>query len=157
MENLFELLARGNILLDLEVRGFEDCLLAMIRQMVSHKLLTAEQGSSLEEEALSREKLGVTAIGRGVVIPHAYLAGMPADMVCFARLKGSIEYDAPDGHPVDLVFLLSGPAESHNNHLRMLARIVRLIRDDELLAALRGAGTADEVAAAFKAVESRHA
>ena len=125
--------------------------------MMDRNLLSGELGRKLDQALISREKLEVTSIGRGVVIPHAYLKGFPGELVCFARLKEAIEHNAPDGQPIDLVFMMTGPEEAQKQHLQTLARIVRLIHDPKLLSDLRKAASAEEVLEAIKEVERRHA
>lgn len=89
-------------------------------------------------EALTeRERLGPTAMGRGVAIPHARLPGVRRISGLFARLDRPVAFDAADGQPVDLVFLLIAPEDAGADHLRALARVSRLLRDDGRCAKLR--------------------
>ncbi|MEM8752536.1 MAG: PTS IIA-like nitrogen regulatory protein PtsN [Pseudomonadota bacterium] len=94
---------------------------------------------------LERERLGSTGMGRGVAIPHARLEGLETIIGVFARLSRSIDYDAPDGEPVDLVFALFAPEDAGADHLRALARISRSLRDPSICAKLRGADDASAV------------
>ncbi len=156
MKNLSEMLVGGNIDLDIEARDFNACLTELTHNLIAQNMLSAEQGRKLDKALLSRERLVVTSIGRGVVIPHAYMKEIPRDLVCFARLKQAVAHEAPDGHPVDLIFLLSGPEEAQNRHLKMLAHIIRLLNDRRLLEELRQAATAEEVLQAIRNAERRH-
>ncbi len=90
---------------------------------------------------MARERLGSTACGGGVAIPHARLQGLKEVLCEFIRLKNPIHFNAPDGRPVDLLFVLFAPAESSTEHLKMLAHIARMLRDRELCEALRLAST----------------
>ena len=157
MKNLSEYLSEEKILLDLEGVEFEDCLPSLVNQLTARGIMSEDQGENLRDALTSRERLGATCVGRGVVIPHAYLPAIEHPLVCFARLKTPVDHEAPDGAPVDLVFMLTGPPESQNVHLQMLARIVRLVHDQELLTALRDAHSASEVLSAVQEVEQRHA
>jgi len=85
----------------------------------------------------SREALGSTGLGRGFALPHARIEGLPRFVGLFARLPRPIGYDAIDGAPVDLVFLLLMPAEEGHNHVAALAAVSRRFRDVETLARLR--------------------
>ncbi len=89
------------------------------------------------EGLLAREKLGSTAMGGGVAIPHARLEGLGSIVGLFARLEKPVDFEAADGQGVDLVFVLLAPEDSGADHLRALARVSRLLRDPEIRRKLR--------------------
>jgi PTS system nitrogen regulatory IIA component len=89
------------------------------------------------EGLVAREKLGSTAMGGGVAIPHARLAGLKSIIGLFARLEKPVDFEAADGQGVDLAFVLLAPEESGADHLRALARVSRLLREPELRRKLR--------------------
>ncbi len=84
---------------------------------------------SVVEGLLAREKLGSTAMGNGVAIPHARLPGLTGIVGVFARLNRPVDFEAADGQGVDLVFALLAPHEAGADHLRALAKVSRLMRD----------------------------
>ena len=86
---------------------------------------------------LAREKLGSTAMGSGVAIPHARIAGLDRIVGLFARLEKPIDFETPDGQGVDLLFTLLAPEEAGADHLRALARVSRLLREESMRAKLR--------------------
>jgi len=86
-----------------------------------------------------RERLGTTGMGQGIAIPHGRLAGLPKIVGLFARLETAIAYDAVDGQPVDLVFLLLAPEGAGADHLKALARVSRLLRNQATCEKLRAA------------------
>lgn len=92
---------------------------------------------------IEREKLGSTAMGRGVAIPHARASRLDRIVAVFARLDRPIEFDAVDGQPVDLVLMLLAPEESGADRLRALARCSRLLRSIESCDKLRATTKAD--------------
>ena len=92
---------------------------------------------------LERERLGSTGVGDGVAIPHGRIQELSRLGGMFARLKQPVEFDAIDGKPVDLVFLLLAPQSAGADHLKALSRISRLLRDREMREKLRGARSAD--------------
>lgn len=94
------------------------------------------------EELVRRERLGSTGVGRGVAIPHARLAGLSRVHGIFARLREPVAFDAVDGAPVDLVYLLLAPPTGSNEHLTALGRIARRMRDAACCAGLRQADDA---------------
>jgi PTS system nitrogen regulatory IIA component len=89
-------------------------------------------------EVLSqRERLGSTGIGSGIAIPHGKLAALDRLFGLFARLERPIDFEALDGQPVDLMFLLLAPEAAGADHLKALARVARLLRDPEIVKKLR--------------------
>ncbi len=95
------------------------------------------------EGLLAREKLGSTATGGGVAIPHARLEGLDSIAGLFARLEKPADFEAVDGQGVDLVFVLLAPEESGADHLRALARVSRLLHDTDLRKKLRETSEAE--------------
>lgn len=92
------------------------------------------------EGLMERERLGSTAMGNGVAIPHARLKDVREIWGFFARLEKPVDFEAADGVGVDLVFALLVPEDSATRHLRALARVSRLLRDREVCAKLRAGG-----------------
>lgn len=92
---------------------------------------------------LDREKLGSTGVGNGVAIPHAKLPEISKIYGFLARLDNPVDFDALDGEPVDLVYILLAPENATAAHLKALAQVSRLMRDEEARLALRGAESAD--------------
>jgi len=93
----------------------------------------------------ARERLGSTGVGKGVAIPHARIDGVGQFFGMFVRLDQPIAFDAIDGEPVDLVFLLLTPAQGAASYLSALACISRRLRDAKTAETLRGAATAKEM------------
>ena len=108
--------------------------------------LTGRDERDIFETLMQREKLGSTGVGHGVAIPHGKLAGLERLVGVFALLDRPIDFDSLDGEPVDVVFLLLAPESAGADHLKALARIARVLRDDETSAKLRAA---DDAAAMY--------
>lgn len=108
--------------------------------------LTGRDERDIFETLMQREKLGSTGVGHGVAIPHGKLAGLDRLVGVFALLDRSIDFDSLDGEPVDVMFLLLAPESAGADHLKALARIARILRDDETVAKLRAA---DDAAAMY--------
>jgi PTS system nitrogen regulatory IIA component len=108
--------------------------------------LTPDQVASY---LLKREDLGSTGIGKGVALPHARLPELQRPCGLLAKLKPPIEFDAIDGQPVDIVFVLLLPAAAENEALGALALVARTLRSPETLARLRAAKNAAELYAAI--------
>lgn len=93
------------------------------------------------EVLMERERLGTTGVGNGIAIPHGRMAEVSAITGLFVRLDASIDYEAVDGQPVDLVFMLLAPESAGADHLKALARVSRLLRDRQTCEKLRAAAT----------------
>ncbi len=105
--------------------------------------LTEQHERAIFDILLERERLGSTGVGAGIAIPHGKLAGLQRLSTVFARLREPIEFDAIDERPVDLIFLLLAPESAGADHLKALARISRLLRDESVCERLRGADSAE--------------
>jgi PTS system nitrogen regulatory IIA component len=86
---------------------------------------------------LQRERLGSTGIGEGVAIPHGKLGKLKSIFGIFARLERPIDFDALDGEPVDLLFLLMTPESAGADHLKALACAARMLRDTTIVSMIR--------------------
>ena len=99
--------------------------------------LTGQNERAVFEVLLQREKLGTTAVGYGVAIPHGKLPNLDRLFGLFARLERPIDFEAMDGQPVDLLFLLLAPEGAGADHLKALARVARILRDPNVAEKLR--------------------
>src|SRR6187397_2411620 len=107
--------------------------------------LTGQSEKEILEILLQREKLGSTGVGSGVAIPHGKLPKLGRLFGLFARLEKPIDFEALDGHPVDLIFLLLAPEGAGADHLKALAKVARLLRDPQIAKKLRDSRDADAV------------
>ncbi|MEK9673252.1 MAG: PTS IIA-like nitrogen regulatory protein PtsN [Rhodospirillaceae bacterium] len=92
---------------------------------------------------MEREKLGTTGVGNGIAIPHGKLAEVENLVGVFARMEKPIDFQAIDEQPVDLIFLLLAPEAAGADHLKALARVSRLLRDQKICDKLRGTDHSD--------------
>ena len=107
--------------------------------------LTGQSDRTILEILLQREKLGSTGVGGGVAIPHGKLPKLNKVFGVFARLERPVDFEALDGQPVDLVFLLLAPEGAGADHLKALARVARLLRDPEVARKLRDSRDAEAI------------
>jgi PTS system nitrogen regulatory IIA component len=105
--------------------------------------LTGVHERQIFDVLLERERLGTTAVGNGIAIPHGKLADVKAMFGLFARLDHPVDFEAIDEQPVDLIFLLLAPEGAGADHLKALARVSRLLRDRGICEKLRGADQAE--------------
>jgi PTS system nitrogen regulatory IIA component len=114
-------------------------------------VLTGRAEREILEILQQRERLGSTGIGSGVAIPHGKLPKLDRLVGLFARLEKPIEFEALDGHPVELIFLLLAPEGAGADHLKALARIARLLRDGATAEKLRASADANALYALLTA------
>jgi nitrogen PTS system EIIA component len=103
---------------------------------------------------LQRERLGSTGIGNGIAIPHGKFDGLPRLVGLFAKLEKPIDFEAVDGQPVDLVFVLMAPEDAGADHLKALSRVARMLRSASVTAQLRASRDADALHAILTRTET---
>ena len=123
-------------LIDIRARSkkqvFED-----ISRDIAHELDYDIDSVDLFNKLMKREHIGSTAIGGGVAIPHIRMPDLDHPMGVFVRLKTAIDFDAPDGQQVDMIYLLMAPAGSKGSSLMQLSRISNFFRNEEFCEKLR--------------------
>ena len=102
---------------------------------------------TLLENLTKREKLGSTAVGNGIAIPHANVANIDRPFVFVSTLVNGLDFNSTDDLPVDIIFLLIAPDKKGSEHLQALALISRLLRNKELTIKLRGCKSAESALA----------
>jgi PTS system nitrogen regulatory IIA component len=116
----------------------------------THGLKSPDVFTSLFE----RERLGSTALGFGIAIPHGRIKGLKDAAGALYRLKTPLEFDAPDNQPVVLCFILLVPKDANEKHLQILGELAQLFGDDAMRAKMLGAATPDELLALLGAWSS---
>lgn len=96
-------------------------------------------GRDVFDAVIERENLGSTSVGEGVAIPHARIPALKTPVGAFVRLHEGVDFDAIDGRPCDLIFMLLAPIAAGADHLRALAQVSRAFRNADLRDALRKA------------------
>jgi PTS system nitrogen regulatory IIA component len=139
---LTDLVAQNAILPALKVNSKKQAIQELAARAAE---LTDQNERAVLEILLQREKLGSTAVGNGVAIPHGKLPKLGGLFGLFARLERPIDFEALDEQPVDLIFLLLAPEAAGADHLKALARVARLLRDPENAKRLRDSRDADAI------------
>ena len=113
-------------------------------QILSEKAaeLTELDVRDIFDTLVEREKLGSTGVGGGVAIPHGKLPQLDHIVGLFARLSTPIDFEAMDDQPVDLIFVLLAPEDAGADHLKTLARVARVLREQDKVEKLRQTGGA---------------
>ena len=137
-----DLVAPNAIIPALKVNGKKQALQEIATKAAE---LTGQSERAIFEILLQREKLGSTGVGNGVAIPHGKLPKLNNVFGLFARLDRAVDFEALDGQPVDLIFLLLAPEGAGADHLKALARVARLLRDPKVARKLRESRDADAI------------
>ena len=134
MMPLLDFLDPQAVLPALRVNGKKQALQELASQ-AAH--LTGLPESAIYEALLQRERLGSTGIGEGIAIPHGKLPGLTRIFGLVARLDKPVDFEALDGQPVYVLFLLLAPEGAGADHLKALARVARVLREPDLLERIR--------------------
>src|SRR5215211_5250278 len=137
---LLDFLTPQAVLPALRVNGKKQALHELASQSAS---LTGLDERAVFETLLQRERLGSTGIGEGLAIPHGKLPGLDRLFGLVARLDKPIDFEALDGQPVDILFLLLAPEGAGADHLKALARVARALREPGMLDRIRKTRDAD--------------
>ena len=137
---LTDLVAPNAIIPALKVNGKKQLLQEIAAKAAE---LCGQNERAILEVLQQREKLGSTGVGHGIAIPHGKLSRLSKLFGLFARLEWPIDFEALDGQPVDLVFLLLAPEAAGADHLKALARVARLLRDADVARKLRSSRDAE--------------
>jgi len=104
---------------------------------------------------MEREGLGSTGIGEGVAIPHGKVPGIDRLVAAFGRSRGGVQFASIDGKPARLFFLILAPENSAGMHLKALARISRLLKDERFRGRLLAAEDAEGLSRIFREEDER--
>jgi PTS system nitrogen regulatory IIA component len=151
---MHDLITPQAILANLKAGSKKQALQDMARRAAE---LTRQHERAVFDVLLERERLGTTGVGHGIAIPHGKLPGLERVHGVFARLERPIDFDSIDEQPVDLIFLLLAPEHAGADHLKALARVSRLLRDQGMCEKLRGSDSADAIYALLTQQETTHA
>lgn len=110
----------------------------------------------LVEVLLEREKLGSTAIGEGIAIPHGKMPKLPGVVAAFGRSRSGVDFQSLDGGVTQLFFLLVAPEDASGAHLKALARVSRLLRDKDFRRRLLEAESAEQLYAIIQAEDEKY-
>lgn len=135
MIRLEDILTPGRSLVNVP-GGSKKRALEYIANLVAREMPDLDQ-QTIFESLIAREKLGSTGFGNGIAIPHCRLPGCPAPISVLLRLEAPIDFDAIDGAPVDLLFVLLVPEAATDEHLQLLRQIASMLDRGEIRERLR--------------------
>lgn len=143
-----------NVASSLKVEDKEELLGLMVDMLCKSGKIN--QPAPLLKSLLDREKVMTTGIGRGIAVPHAVSPEVKEQTISLARIPGGADFDSLDRAPVYFVFLLVGPPDTANNHLKTLARISRLIQHTNFIESIKKAETAEEILQILAQEDGKH-
>ena len=142
MSLISQLLPLSNVVVDLDAsskkRVFEQAGL----------LFENNQGiarSTVFDSLFTRERLGSTGLGQGIAIPHGRIKGLKDAAGAFLRLAAPVQFDAPDGRPVSMLFVLLVPEQANETHLQLLSELAQMFSDRVFREALQNAPDATQL------------
>ena len=135
-----DLLDEDSVIADLKATSKKQALQKLAEEV--HRVAGLDE-RAVFDVLMEREKLGTTGVGNGIAIPHGKLASLERLHGLFARLEQPIDFHAIDERPVDLIFVLLAPENAGADHLKALARISRLLRNNGICDKLRGTDSAE--------------
>jgi PTS system nitrogen regulatory IIA component len=138
-----DIVSPGAIVDDLRAETKEGVLRELSE--VIAKVVPKLSADSLTSILMERESLGSTGIGDGVAIPHGKVNGIESLVAAFGRSRNGVQFHSLDGKPAHLFFLIMAPEYSAGMHLKALARISRLLKDEKFRRSLLDAADADEL------------
>jgi PTS system nitrogen regulatory IIA component len=139
MNHIAKLLPLSNILLDLDVTSKKRLFEQVGLIFENHQGIAR---SAVFDSLFAREKLGSTGLGQGVAIPHGRVKGIKDAIGAFIRLAHPVPFDAPDGKPVGVVFVLLVPEAATELHLQILSELAHFFSDAEMRDQLNSGGDA---------------
>lgn len=145
LSDLFDL---GNIETGLRPEAKETLIESIIRRLDAQGLTL--DADLVIRDVVEREKVMSTGIGNGVAIPHAYTDGVDRLVAGFYRTAGGVDFEALDKKNVDLFFVILGPKKSRRDHIKVLAKISRLLNHEDFRDDLRKASDPEAVMSVFK-------
>ncbi len=137
---LIELIDSDSVVANLRVTSKKQALQDLARRAGE---ITSIDERKIFDVLMERERLGTTGVGSGIAIPHGKLSELEKIRGIFARLEKPVDFQAIDDHPVDLIFVLLAPEGAGAGHLKALARVSRLLRDDDICKKLRATAESD--------------
>ena len=148
MKLIAQLLSESNVLLGMDA-GSKKRVFEQAGQLFesANGIAAAQVFDSL----FAREKLGSTGLGQGIAIPHGRIKGLKQATGAFIRLSAPIGFDAPDGRPVSLLFILLVPEQATEEHLQILSELATCFADRDFREKLAAAPDAASVTALFSA------
>ena len=140
--NVADFINRDSILVNIESKSKKNIL-----ETISENLATGDssQKDTIFDKLYEREKLGTTAFGQGIAIPHARIPNIKSPKILFMKLSEGIEFDALDKQKVDLIFSLIVPDTKDDSHIQILSKVASLMDSENFIKKIRDLSDKQEI------------
>lgn len=146
-----DLLDNSNVIPALEAHNKKDAINKLIDTLSSK--LKNETIESVRQAVMEREEIMSTGVGKGLAIPHGKSKKIEKTYVAFGKLIDPVDYEAIDGEPVNILFLLVGPESQNSVHIKMLSRISRLLNSSAFREKLLSSNSSESIIELFRSEE----
>ncbi|MGX7132433.1 PTS fructose transporter subunit IIABC [Enterococcus songbeiensis] len=150
--NIKDLLIKDAMIMDLQATDKQGAIDEMVQKMFDTGRIS--DIATYKEGILAREAQTSTGLGDGIAMPHAKNAAVKEATVLFAKSNKGLDYEALDGQPTYLFFMIAAPEGANDTHLQALAQLARLLVDPEFVDRLKKAETPDDVQKLFQEAEA---
>ena len=142
MSGITNFLTEDSIIMDCDSKSQKNTL-----EVISNKMaeLTSTNKDEIFQKLYEREKLGTTAFGNGIAIPHARIEGIQNAKIIILKLTKAIDFNSIDGNKVDIVMSLFVPNDNNEMHVELLSSIASLLDNQVFREKIRTANTASDV------------
>ncbi|MGX4687105.1 PTS fructose transporter subunit IIABC [Vagococcus sp. JNUCC 83] len=148
-----DLLVKECMILDLKATDKKSAITEMVNKL--YETGRIDNKEVFEEGILAREAQTTTGLGDGIAMPHAKNSAVVKPTVLFARSKDGLDYEALDGQPTYLFFMIAAPEGANDTHLQALASLSRLLLNPGMISDLKAANTSDEVLSIIDKAEKK--
>lgn len=138
-----DLLKKDLMIMDLKATGKLEAIDEMVRRMKEKNIISDEE--TFKDSILKREEKGTTGLGDGIAMPHAKTSAVKTPAVLFAKSKNGVDYAALDGEPVYIFFMIAAAEGAHDSHIETLAKLSKMLVNDEFVRELMICETAEKV------------
>jgi PTS system fructose-specific IIC component len=149
-----EYLKPENIVLGIGKQSRSEVFLTLAEKLASSSLLQNSQVDDLVQKLEEREALSTTGVGEGIAIPHASLDSIADTAIALGVVPDGVDFQSVDDKPADVIFMIVGSQKVPRQHIQILAKIVRLCRNKDLMKTVRTSSSRDEVLEAIRMLES---
>ena len=140
---LEQIIKPDSVLCNAQARSKKHCLEILSELLVRSVPEIASE--DIFERLIERERLGCTSLDQGVAFPHCRIDGLDTNIAALIKLSEPVDFDSPDGEPVDLIFGMMVPKEINESHQANICSIAELLGDRELRHNMRDAVTTNEL------------